>query len=469
MARKKPLIQGLSISGIADKGKAVGRTEDGQVIFVEGPIPGDVVDVRVLRKKRNYSEAALVRYQEYSPDRVTAPCHHFGECGGCKWQHMSYESQLRFKEQVVRDCIRRIARLNPDIVQPIIGCADNFHYRNKLEFSFSTKRWITRQEAAGDEEIQNQGALGFHKAGFFDKIVNIEECLLQEDLSNTIRNFVRDYAALHALSYYDLREHHGLLRNMIVRNTTLGQWMVIMIFGEHNDEAISGVMNALENRFPEITSLNYVVNTKQNDTIFDQEIITVKGNPYVVEQLGEVRFKIGTKSFFQTNPRQAKVLFDVAKEYAQLEKHHNVYDLYTGLGSIALYIADGAGHVTGIEEIPEAIDDALVNMEFNNIRNATFYAGDVKNILNNDFISAHGKPDVVITDPPRAGMHEDVINTLLALEASVIVYISCNPATQGRDLQLLSARYDTVKVQPVDMFPHTQHIESVAKLVLRKS
>jgi 23S rRNA (uracil1939-C5)-methyltransferase len=369
----------------------------------------------------------------------------------------------------VRDCIRRIARLNPDIVQPIIGCADNFHYRNKLEFSFSTKRWITRQEAAGDEEIQNQGALGFHKAGFFDKIVNIEECLLQEDLSNTIRNFVRDYAALHALSYYDLREHHGLLRNMIVRNTTLGQWMVIMIFGEHNDEAISGVMNALENRFPEITSLNYVVNTKQNDTIFDQEIITVKGNPYVVEQLGEVRFKIGTKSFFQTNPRQAKVLFDVAKEYAQLEKHHNVYDLYTGLGSIALYIADGAGHVTGIEEIPEAIDDALVNMEFNNIRNATFYAGDVKNILNNDFISAHGKPDVVITDPPRAGMHEDVINTLLALEASVIVYISCNPATQGRDLQLLSARYDTVKVQPVDMFPHTQHIESVAKLVLRKS
>ena len=468
MARKKPIIPELYISGIADKGKAVGRTDDGQVIFVEGPVPGDTVEVVVLRKKRNYSEAVVRKYLSYSEDRQEPSCIHFGVCGGCKWQSMTYVSQLRYKEQVVKDCIRRIAKLEPSIVQPIIGCDLQYHYRNKLEFSFSTKRWITKKEADSGVPLDNEGALGFHKAGFFDKIVNITECLLQDDLSNRIRNFVRDYAKIHELSYYDMNAHLGLLRNMILRNTTLGEWMLIMIFGEDQPENIEALLEALKTEFAEITSLNYVINTKKNDTIFDQEVITVKGYPYIVEQLGNVKYKIGTKSFFQTNPTQAKVLFDIAAEYADLKSGQNVYDLYTGLGSIALYIAGSVGHVTGIEEIPEAIEDANENKEFNQIKNATFYAGDVKDILNDDFIRIHGRPDVVITDPPRAGMHEDVVNTLLELEAPVIVYISCNPATQGRDLLLLSQKYETVSVQPVDMFPHTQHIESVARLVLKK-
>jgi 23S rRNA (uracil1939-C5)-methyltransferase len=469
LARKKIVIPELHISGIADKGKAVGRTDDGQVIFVEGPVPGDVVEVLVLRKKKNYSEAVVRKYISFSEDRITAPCRHFGVCGGCKWQHMSYTSQLQYKNQMVRDCIRRIAKLDPDIVQPIIGCDDNFHYRNKLEFSFSNKRWITNEEAASDREILQEGGLGFHKAGFFDKIVNIDECLLQDDFSNRVRNHVRDFAIENEYSYYDLRAHNGLMRNLIIRNTTLNEWMLIVIFGERDQEKIDTMMQNLSDHFPEVSSLNYVVNLKMNDTIFDQEVVTVKGNPYIVEKLGDVRYKIGTKSFFQTNSEQAKRLFDVAADYAGLEQHHNVYDLYTGLGSIALYIASKAGHVTGIEEVPEAIDDALINMTFNDIRNTTFYAGDVKDILNEDFIRKHGRPDVVITDPPRAGMHEDVINTLLELEAPVIVYISCNPATHGRDLLLLSEKYDVTTVQPVDMFPHTQHIESVAKLILRKN
>lgn len=468
MARKKIIIPELHISGIADKGKAVGKTEDGQVIFVEGPVPGDIVEVLVLRKKKNYSEAVVRKYLHYSSDRITPPCRHFGVCGGCKWQHLSYEAQLQYKGQVVKDCIRRIAKLNPDIVLPIMGCDDNFHYRNKLEFSFSTRRWITDTEAASDDIIDQDGALGFHKAGFFDKIVNIDQCLLQDDLTNQIRNHVRDYARENQLSFYDLRAHTGLLRNLIVRNTTLNEWMVIVIFGMAEDDHIKMLMENIADHFPQITSLNYVVNTKMNDTIFDQEVITVKGNPYIVEQLGDVRYKIGTKSFFQTNPLQAKRLFDVAAEYAEIKADQNVYDLYTGLGSIALYVASRAGHVTGIEEVPEAIEDALINMKFNDIQNTTFYAGDVKNILNDEFITKHGKPDVVITDPPRAGMHEDVIRTLLQLEAPRIVYISCNPATQGRDLLLLSEKYDTVAVQPVDMFPHTQHVESVAKLELRR-
>lgn len=467
MARKKKTVTNLLISGIADKGKAVGRTAEGEVIFVDGAVPGDVVDVLVLRKKKSLSEAVVTNVVSLSPHRVDPMCQHFDICGGCKWQNLSYDIQLTHKEKTVRDCIKRISKLNEDIVMPIVGCDDNLHYRNKLEYSSSTKRWITSSEVSKGGDIENNGAFGFHKAGFFDKIVAIEQCLLQDDLTNTIRNFVRDHVEGLNLSYYDTRNHVGFLRNMVVRNTLNGQWMIIVVFGEDDIESITDLLEKLKLNFPQISSLNYVVNTKHNDTIWDLNIVTYHGFPYIVEQLGNVKYKIGTKSFFQTNPKQAKRLFDIAVEMADLKPTDNVYDLYTGLGSIALYIADKVDRVTGIEEIPEAIEDAKENMALNGIKNAAFYAGDVKDILNDSFITKHGKADIVITDPPRAGMHENVVNTLLELAAPRIVYISCNPATQARDLALLSVKYDVVKVQPVDMFPHTHHIESVALLTLK--
>jgi 23S rRNA (uracil1939-C5)-methyltransferase len=468
LARKKKTVNNLLISGIADKGKAVGRTDEGEVIFVDGAVPGDVVDVLVLRKKKSLSEAVVTKVVSLSPDRVEPMCQHFDICGGCKWQDLKYDAQLFHKEKTVKDSIKRIAKLDPSIVLPIIGCDENLRYRNKLEYSASTKRWITQLEAQNNAEIINNGAFGFHKAGFFDKIVGIEKCLLQEDLSNNIRNFVRDYIEGNNLTYYDIRNHTGFLRNMIVRNTLDGQWMIIVVFGEDDQEIILTLLQAIKTAFPSISSLNYVINTKLNDTIWDQNVITYHGQPYIIEQLGNVKYKIGTKSFFQTNPRQAKRLFDVAVEMADLKISDNVYDLYTGLGSIALYIADKVNKVIGIEEVPEAIEDARENMVLNDITNAVFYAGDVKDILNENFIKKHGKADIVITDPPRAGMHENVVNTLLELSAPRIVYISCNPATQARDLGLLSTKYDVIQVQPVDMFPHTHHIESVALLQLRK-
>ncbi len=471
MARRKrnnQIISDLLITGIADKGKAVGRTPEGHVVFVdEGAVPGDVVDVRVIRKKKSMLQAVIQDVKSLSSDRVKAPCNHFGICGGCKWQNLSYEAQLNQKSQNVRDAIQRIAKLNPDIVSPIRGCDDQYQYRNKLEYSFSTKRWLTKEEVATEQEIINHGALGFHKSGFFDKIIDIQKCLLQDDLSNQIRNFVRDYALQHQYSYYDINQHTGLLRNLIVRNTTQGDWMLIVVFAAHDMEKIEPLMHALQQTFPQITSLNYVINQKFNDTIYDQDVVTFHGLPYIVERLKDVNYKIGTKSFFQTNPKQAEVLFDIALQYAGLKPTDNVYDLYTGLGSIALYMAGKVKHVTGIEEIPEAIEDAKVNMVFNDIKNATFYAGDVKDILNQEFIDQHGKPDVVMTDPPRQGMHENVVQTLLQLKAPKIVYISCNPATQARDLAMLTDMYEVLQVQPVDMFPHTHHIESVALLKLK--
>jgi 23S rRNA (uracil1939-C5)-methyltransferase len=467
VGRKKKSVTNITITGIADKGKSIGRDESGQVYFVDGAVPGDVVDVLVLRKKKSYNEAIVTRQVSMSDLRTTPICEHFKVCGGCKWQHMLYSAQLTHKEQIVKDCMRRIGKLDESIVHPILGCASPFEYRNKLEYSFSNKRWITREEAASDTEIINEGALGFHRPGSFDKIVDIHKCHLQADLTNDIRNFVRDYARERALSFYDTRNHSGFLRNMILRNNLAGEWMLVVVFGYQDDEMIPQMMGALKERFSQITSLNYTVNTKVNDTIYDQTIITYHGESYLVESLGNVKYKIGTKSFFQTNTTQAINLFDVAVSMADLQKTDNVYDLYTGLGSIALYISDKVKHVTGIEEIPEAIHDANENMAFNNITNATFYAGDVKDILNDTFVERHGRPDKIITDPPRAGMHPEVIETLLAVEAKQIVYISCNPSTQARDLQLLSEKYIVTAIQPVDMFPHTSHIECVANLVLK--
>ncbi len=468
LARKKKSVSHLLITGIADKGKAVGRTENGEVIFTEGAVPGDIVDVLVIRKKKSHSEAVIKEFISYSKDRVKPPCHHFGVCGGCKWQHLDYQAQLNHKLQTVRESIRRIGKLNADLVLPIIGCKENLRYRNKLEFSFSNKRWITPEEAATDMVIEQPGALGFHRPGSFDKIVDINNCLLQDELSDEIKNFIRAFAHQNLLTFYDVRAQKGFLRNMIVRNTTLGEWMLIMIFGHRDMDNIALIMNAIKIKFPQITSLNYIINTKVNDTIFDRDVTVYSGRAYIIEKLKEVKYKIGPKSFFQTNPKQALNLFDVAVQFAELKNTDNVYDLYTGLGSIALYVAGQVKHVTGIEEIPEAIADANINKDFNDISNATFYSGDVKDILNEAFIDKHGKPDVVITDPPRAGMHEDVIKTLLGLDAPTIVYISCNPATQARDLALLNEKYDILAIQPVDMFPHTHHIESVAKLKLRK-
>ncbi|MBK9734860.1 MAG: 23S rRNA (uracil(1939)-C(5))-methyltransferase RlmD [Saprospiraceae bacterium] len=467
MARKKKSISGLLITGIADKGRSVGRTAEGEVIFVDGAVPGDVVEALVLRKKKAVCEAVVTKITSYSKDRVVPPCNHFGVCGGCKWQHLDYQAQLKHKHQTVIDSITRIAKLSPDIVLPIIGCENNLFYRNKLEYSFSSRRWITKEEAAGDDVINQTGALGFHRPGAFDKIVDIHHCFLQDKLSDSIRNFVRDFGHTHEYAFYDIRNQEGLLRNMIVRNTTENEWMLIMIFGHDDQEKIVLLMESLKNAFPQLTSLNYVVNTKVNDTIFDQKIITYHGKEYIVEKLGNIKYKIGPKSFFQTNSIQAAKLFNLAVDFADLKVSDNVYDLYTGLGSIALYVASKVKHVTGIEEVPDAIKDALVNMSFNGITNATFYTGDVKDMLNDSFVATHGKPDVIITDPPRVGMHPDVIATLLSLEAPNLVYISCNPATQARDLALLHEKYETIAVQPVDMFPHTHHIASVAKLKLR--
>jgi len=469
LAKKKKIITDLLLTGIADKGKCIGRTIDGQVIFADGGVPGDIVDVMVLKKKKSYSEGVVTEIKHLSAERVSAPCIHFGICGGCKWQHLDYAAQLKYKWQIVKDAISRIGKINQDIVLPVIGCEHNYHYRNKLEYSFSSRRWITQEEADSGEEIDHTGALGFHKSGFFDKVVPINECLLQENLTNEIRNFIRDFTVEHGYPYYDLKDRTGLMRNMIVRNTTLGEWMVNIVFAKNEWDKIDFLMQTVKDRFPQITSLNYTVNTKANDTIFDQEIITYHGRPYIIEQLGDVQYRIGTKSFFQTNTLQAKVLFDVAVEFAELTATDNVYDLYTGLGSIALYIASKVKHVTGIEEVPEAIADANINQEVNGIKNTYFYAGDVSGLLNEDFVERHGKPDIIITDPPRQGMHENVVKMLLRLEAPRLVYISCNPSTQARDLALLNEKYEVVKVQPVDMFPHTHHIESVAQLKLRKT
>ena len=465
MGRKKKMVYDVPVVDVADRGKSVAKDEEGKVYFVDKAVPGDVVDILVLRKKKSFFQGVVKEFKKLSDDRIEAKCEHFGVCGGCKWQHLDYEAQLKYKSNTVLNAMTRIGKVDPSIILPIKGADQIFNYRNKLEYSFSNKRWLTEEEVQSSEKISQTPALGFHAPGAFDKVVDVKTCHLQENLSNEIRNFVRTHTQKHNLEYYDAKAHTGLMRNMILRNTSLGQWMLIVSFATE-DDAIFVLLEALKNAFPQITSLNYVVNKKHNDTILDQNIILYHGESYVVEQLGNVRYKIGTKSFFQTNTAQAKVLFDTVVDFAELKGDENIYDLYTGLGSIALYVSDKAGHVTGIEEVEAAIIDARENARFNGIENTTFYAGDVKDILTPEFSQTHGTPDLVITDPPRVGMHKEVVQTLLGLEAPKIVYVSCNPATQARDLELLSTKYKTVRMQPVDMFPHTHHIENVALLEL---
>ncbi len=465
--RKKITLDKVDFTGIADRGKAVGRDPEGKVVFATGPVPGDTARVIVSKKRKGFFLGEVQEYYSFSGDRTLPFCQHYDFCGGCKWQHMQYAAQLRHKEQVVKDALQRIGKVQVGAFEPILGSEETVFYRNKLEFSFSNRRWLTPEEL-GQEALSNQAdVLGFHPPGAFDKIIDIEKCWLQPEPSNHIRNTIRDLAKQQDLSFYDIREHKGFLRTMMLRTTSLGEVLLLIAFGEDKPEARSSFLEALMEALPEISSVYYCINTKLNDFMMDLEMVHVAGTEKVEEHLGQVRFKIGPKSFFQTNTRQAERLYDLALEFADLKGEENVYDLYTGLGSIALYLAKSCKQVVGIEEIPAAIEDARNNARFNGVNNTKFYAGDVREILTLEFAQIHGRPDLLITDPPRAGMHPDVVRMLLQLRSPKIVYISCNPSTQARDVQVLSEAYEVIRSRPVDMFPHTHHIENVALLKLK--
>lgn len=481
MSRKKkplPILEHITITDVAAEGKSLARVDD-KVIFVPFTVPGDVVDLQITKKKHKYCEARVLCFIEYSNVRAIPRCEHFGICGGCKWQNLPYEEQLKAKQKQVFDQLTRIGKIDLPEFLPILGSVKQFEYRNKLEFGFSNKRWLTNEQVASGETFSNMNAVGFHITGAFDKIYPIEKCHLMDDLHNRLRNAIRDYAFEHELSFYDLRAQHGLLRDMMIRNSNTGEWMLLIQFGKTIDtgngadaweltEEGRGLMQYIADTFPEITSLLWVYNPKCNDTFGDLPVHVFKGNDHIYETMEELRFKVGPKSFYQTNTEQAYHLYCVARDFANLTGNELVYDLYTGTGTIANFVARKAKKVIGIEYVPEAIEDAKVNSEINGIDNTLFYAGDMKDILTEEFISKHGRPDVIITDPPRAGMHEDVVNTILQARPKRIVYVSCNPATQARDLALMDAQYKVAAVRPVDMFPHTPHVENVVLLEVRE-
>jgi len=468
VARNKnlPTYENVLITDVAAEGNAIAKIDD-IVLFVEGVIPGDVVNVQITRKRKRYYEGRVLEIVTPSKDRLPAFCKHFGTCGGCKWQILPYEKQLFYKEKQAKDQLERIGHVSIEEFLPILGSGCKEYYRNKLEFTFSNKRWITADEVKTNAEITDSNALGFHVPRLFDKVVDIEHCHLQGDPSNQIRNFIREFALAHNYTFFDIRNHAGLLRNLIIRTSTNGECMVIVVFYEKQDEQINALLTALHEQFPQITSLLYIINQKANDTIGDQEVLTFYGKDFIIEEMENLQFKVGPKSFYQTNSKQAYELYKIAREFAQLTGNELVYDLYTGTGTIANFVARNAKQVIGIEYVPEAIEDAKINSQLNNITNTLFYAGDMKDILNDAFIAKHGKPDVIITDPPRAGMHEDVVETILRAMPKRIVYVSCNPATQARDLQALSTAYTIKKSRAVDMFPHTQHVENVVLLEIR--
>lgn len=469
MARKKkslPLLEDVAVLDVAAEGKAIVKKDD-MVIFTQYAVPGDIVDLQITRKKNRYMEGVVVKLKQPSEKRIEAPCKHYGTCGGCKWQILPYEEQLKYKQKQVVDNLERIGKIQLPEVMPILGSKKTYGYRNKLEFTFSNKRWRTWEEIALGEPITDMDAVGFHIPNAFDKVLDIEQCLLQDDINNRLRNEVRNYAKIHHLEFFDLRNQTGFLRTMMVRTTSIGELMLVMVFYKEDETSRVALLSHIAKKFPEITSLLYVINSKANDTITDQEIHIFKGKDSIFEQMEELQFKIGPKSFYQTNSEQAYELYKVVRDFAELEGDELVYDLYTGTGTIANFVAQRAQRVVGIEYVPEAIDDAVVNSSLNGIKNTIFFAGDMKELLTNEFVSEYGRPDVIITDPPRAGMHEDVINVILDTEPKRIVYVSCNPATQARDLALLDGKYRVTKVQPVDMFPHTQHVENVVRLDLR--
>lgn len=467
MARgKKPLLENIEIQKIAAEGKSIAYVDD-KVLFVPNTVPGDIVDVQVTRKRKSFMEGFVVSIRKHSDLRVEPFCPHFGICGGCKWQNLPYEKQIEFKQQEITDNLQRIGKVELQNIYPIIGSAQTQYYRNKLEFTFSDKRFLTREEIGREDEIARSPAAGFHVPGFFDKVVDIDTCFLQGAPSNEIRNFIKAYALERHLTFFNLREQHGFLRTLIVRTASTGEVMVILALGCEDETEREALLDALVVKFPQITSLMYVVNEKQNDTLTDQEIICYHGRDHIFEEMEGLRFKIGPKSFYQTNSEQAYNLYAKTRELAGLTGRETVYDLYTGTGTIANFIARQAGKVIGIEYVPEAIEDAKVNSEINGIGNTLFYAGDMKDVLNADFIARHGHPEVIITDPPRAGMHPDVVQTILNAAPERIVYVSCNSATQARDLQLMDAAYRVMAVQPVDMFPHTHHVENIVLLEKR--
>ncbi len=469
MSRKKkslPILENITITDYAAEGKALARVNE-LVVFVPFAVPGDVVDLQVRRKKHSYCEAEIIRFIKYSERRVKPFCQHFGICGGCKWQNIPYDEQLRMKQKQVYDQLTRIGKVNLPEFNQILGSVKTQGYRNKLEFGCSNRRWLTQDEIASGSDFTQMNAVGFHITGAFDKILPIEKCWLMDDLQNKIRNAIRDYAYEHDIVFYDIRRQCGLLRDIMVRNSDTGEWMVLIQFHYEKDEdevIAKNLLQHIADGFPEITSLLYVNNQKGNDTFNDLNIEVFKGNDYIYETMDGLTFKVGAKSFYQTNTKQAYHLYSVVRDFANLTGNELVYDLYTGTGTIANFVSRYAKRVIGIEYVPEAIEDAKINSEINNISNTLFFAGDMKDILTESFISENGTPDIIITDPPRAGMHPDVVQTIIKTAPKRIVYVSCNPATQARDLSLLDDLYEVVAVQPVDMFPHTPHVENVVLL-----
>lgn len=469
MSRKRkelPILENVNIHDVAAEGKAVARVDD-LVVFIPFGAPGDVVDVKIDKKRKSYAEGHIVKMVSPSEIRVEPKCEHFTVCGGCRWQHLPYDIQLQCKQKQVEDALTRIAKVELPEISPIKGSEEIWSYRNKMEFTFSNKCWLTFEQLQSGEDFDDRRAAGFHIPGAFDKVLDINICHLQGGISNELRNFVKQFGKDNGYSFYDLKANQGLLRTLMIRIASTGEVMVVMVFGEDDPEKISALMDAIREKFPSITSLMYVVNLKVNDTLSDQETVLHSGREYIIEDMDGLKFRVGPKSFYQTNSRQALTLYKVARDFAELTGDELVYDLYTGTGTIANFVSDKARQVIGIEYVPEAIEDAKVNSEVNGITNTVFYAGDMKDVLDEKFIENHGRPDVMIIDPPRAGMHGDVVDVILKAEPRRIVYVSCNPATQARDIALLDVKYKVDAVQPVDMFPHTQHVENVVKMTLR--
>jgi 23S rRNA (uracil1939-C5)-methyltransferase len=463
----KVVFHQIKVLDAGAKGVSVAKAPDGKVVFIPNVVPGDVVDVQTFKKRKSYYEGKAVKFHEFSEHRIEPICEHFGVCGGCKWQNMKYEQQLYYKQNEVLNHLQRIGKVELPAMEPILGSEKKFFYRNKMEFGFSNARWMTQEEIESDVELENRNALGFHIPKMWDKILDITKCHLQEDPSNAIRNSIREFAIENNLEFFNPRAHEGLLRTLMIRTASTGEIMVLIQFFEEQKENRIKLMDFLADKFPEITSLQYVINSKPNDTIYDQKIVLYKGRDYILEEMEGLKFSINAKSFYQTNSAQAYELYKITSDYAGLTGSELVYDLYTGTGTIAQFVSKNAKKVIGVESVPEAIIDAKANAERNEISNCEFYVGDMKNVFNESFIAQHGKPDVIITDPPRDGMHKDVIEQLLKIEAKKIVYVSCNSATQARDLALLDEKYKVTRVRPVDMFPQTHHVENVVLLELR--
>ena len=466
MKKSIQILEKVRITDIGAEGNAVARVDD-LVVFVPMLIPGDIADIRVLRKRKRFSEGKAIHFHEYSKDRIVPLCLHFGVCGGCKWQHLPYKLQLFYKEKQVRDSLTRIGKTQIPEINPIIGSDEQYRYRNKLEYTFSDRQWLTEEQVKSGLEISNENVLGFHIPGVFDKVLGIRECHLQPEPTNYIRNEVNQYSKSKGLAYLNIRDHTGFLRNLIVRNNLAGDVMLIVVFNYEDESSRKELLDFINSKHPEIKSLMYIINSKKNDSLSDQEVILYKGADHLMEKMDGLNFRISPKSFYQTNTKQALKLYKTAKAFAGLTGNEIVYDLYTGTGTIANYVADTAKKVIGMEYVSEAVADAVENSKINSITNTVFFAGDIKNLLNDEFVRIHGRPDVIITDPPRAGMAESVVKAILEAKPEKIVYVSCNPATQARDINILSENYVVSTVQPVDMFPQTHHVENVVLLTIK--